>query len=182
MAKTATKTTRISDCTNAKVRPRTSFSTSMPSIVKPVTQLIPLNAPRITVTMTAITKLLINASKTRKNPAIAKDAPNKRRRENCESTRGPNAIPAANPVNTEPKSTPYAASPPPRSLTNVRAKPITAPAAINAPTMPTISPRTIFDWLTKRQPSSNDFAILSPPLPAAAPFGISSIPKTIHAV
>jgi len=151
-------------------------------MVKPVTQLIPLNAPRITVTITAITKLLIRASATKKNPAIAREAPNNLRRENCESTRGPKPIPAANPVNTEPKSTPYAASPPPRSLTNVLAKPITAPAAINAPTIPTISPRTIFDWLTKRQPSSNDFAIFSPPLVDAAPRGISSIPKTIQAV
>ena len=182
IASTATKTTRISDCTNAKVRPRTSFSTSMPNMVKPVTQLIPLNAPKIMVTMMAITKLLISAKATRKKPAIAKEAPNKRLRENCESTRGPNAMPVAKPVKTEPKSTPYAASPPPRSLTKVLAKPITAPAAMNAPTMPTTRPRIIFDLLTKRQPSRSDLAMLSPLLPAAGPLGISSIPKTTQAV
>ena len=105
-ARTATKTTRTRLCTKAKVRPRTSSATSMPSIVKPVTQVIPLNAPKITTIKTAKTRLGIRASATKKQPLIAREAPNKRLRENCANTFGPNAIPPARPVKTAPKRTP----------------------------------------------------------------------------
>ena len=152
MAKTATRVMRISDCTNAKVRPRTSSLTSIPNIVKPVTQVIPENAPRIMVIKIDTVKLVISERKIRKKPDVVSDAPNKRRRENWAKTLGPAAIPSARPVKTAPKRTPYAASPPPRSPTNVRAKPITAPAAENAPTIPMISPRITFDSLTDFQP------------------------------
>ena len=152
IAKTATRVMRMSDCTNANVRPRTSSLTSMPSIVKPVTQVMPANAPRNIVIRIETVKFGIAASNTRKKPATANDAPNKRRRENCANTFGPTAIPSAKPEKTAPKSTPYAASPPPRSPTNVRARPITAPAAEKAPTIPMMRPRMIFDSPTVRHP------------------------------
>ena len=151
-ANTATRVMRIKDCTKAKVRPRTSLLTSMPNIVKPVTQQIPLKAPRIMTINIASTRFVISARRIRKKPETAKAAPNNLRRENCANTFGPNAIPKARPVNTAPKSTPYAASPPPKSPTKVRARPMTAPAAKNAPTIPTIRPRMIFDEATAFHP------------------------------
>ena len=106
IASTATRVTRIIDCMNANVRPRTSSCTSSPSIVKPVTQQTPEKAPKIITINTANVKFGIAASKTKKDPATVKEAPNSRRRENCANILGPNAIPIARPVNTEPKSTP----------------------------------------------------------------------------
>ena len=103
----------------------------------------------------------MSASKTKKNEEIVSAAPNNLRLENCENTFGPTEIPSANPVNTEPKSTPYAASPACRSPTKVLAKPITAPAAKKAPSIPKISPRIIFEPLTNLNPSNNDFPIFS---------------------
>ena len=55
---------------------------------------------------TAKVKLGITASKTKNDPATVNEAPNSRRRENWANILGPNAIPIARPVNTEPKSTP----------------------------------------------------------------------------
>ena len=152
MARTATKVMRISDCTKAKIRPRTSSWTSMPSMVKPVTHVIPLNAPRMMTIKIERVKFEIAASSTRNTPAVAREAPNKRRRENCANTFGPNAIPIARPVKTAPKRTPYAASPPPRSPTNVRARPMTAPAAENAPIIPIMRPRITLDCETDFHP------------------------------
>ena len=173
---------RINDCTKAKVRPRISLLTSMPSIVKPVTQHIPLKAPRITTIKIEITRLAMSANKMRKKPAIASEAPNKRRRENWANIFGPKPIPSARPVKTAAKSTPYAASPPPRSPTKVRARPITAPAAENAPTMPTIRPRIIFDDATAFQPCTRDFPMFSSDsFPDAGPLGISLSPRITHA-
>ena len=143
---------RISDCTNAKVRPRTSSFTSIPNIVKPVTQVMPANAPRRMVIKIDTVKFVMSERKIRKKPDVVSDAPNKRRRENCAKTLGPAAIPRANPVKTAPNRTPYAASPPPRSPTNVRASPMTAPAAENAPTMPMMRPRITLDSLTDFHP------------------------------
>ena len=60
----------------------------------------------MTTIKTAKTRFGIAASATKKPPLIASDAPNKRRRENWANIFGPNAIPAASPVNTAPKSTP----------------------------------------------------------------------------
>ena len=181
-AKTATKVIRIRDCTKAKVRPRISLLTSIPSMVKPVTQQIPLNAPRITTIKIEITRLAISARRIKKKPAIAREAPNKRRRENCANIFGPKPIPSARPVKTAAKSTPYAASPPPRSPTNVRASPMTAPAAENAPTMPTISPRIIFEDATAFQPCTRDFPMFSSfSLPDAGPLGISLRPRITQA-
>ena len=149
-------------------------------MVKPVTQVIPLNAPRITTIKTASTKLGIAASATKNPPLMASEAPNKRRRENCANIFGPNAIPDASPVNTAPNRTPYAASPPPRSPTNVRAKPMTAPAATNAPTIPTIRPRINLLPETDFQPSCNDLRIpVSAACFAAAPLGISFKPQIV---
>ena len=146
----------------------------MPSMVKPVTQQIPLNAPSAITVKTARTRLGIAAKPTRNRPAIVRDAPNKRRRENCAKTLGPKAIPSAKPENTAPKSTPYAASPPPRSPTNVRANPITAPAATKAPTIPSTRPRMSLDPLTDFHPSRSDLRIpVSAACFAAAPLGIS---------
>ena len=150
--------------------------------MKPVTQVIPLKVPRMITVKTAITRLGIRASKTRKKPAVVRDAPNKRRRENCANIFGPNAIPIARPVKTAPNKTPYAASPPPRSPTNVRASPITAPAAKKAPIIPTTRPRTILVWLTAFQPSCRDFKTPSSfAFLAAAPFGISLSPQIVIA-
>jgi hypothetical protein len=106
IARTATRVMRMIDCTKAKVRPRTSSWTSIPSMVKPVTQAIPLKAPRIATMVTERTKFEISARRTRKRPDVVRDAPNQRRRENCANIFGPNAIPIARPVKTEPKRTP----------------------------------------------------------------------------
>ena len=152
VAKTATRVMRIIDCTKAKIRPRTSSLTSMPSMVNPVTQVIPANAPRMMVMKIETVKFGISESKIRRRPDVVSDAPKRRRRENCAKTFGPAAIPSAKPPKTAPKSTPYAASPPPRSPTKVRARPITAPAAEKAPTIPKMRPRMTFDSLTERHP------------------------------
>ena len=106
IARTATKVMRIRDCTKAKVRPRISSWTSIPSMVKPVTQAMPLKAPRIVTIMTERTKLEMSARRTRKIPDVVRDAPNSLRRENCANIFGPNAIPIASPVKTAPKRTP----------------------------------------------------------------------------
>ena len=74
--------------------------------MKPVTQQIPLNAPRMITTNTAITKLGIAAKITNSAPATTREAPNNLRRENCAKIFGPNAIPAARPVKTAPNKTP----------------------------------------------------------------------------
>ena len=143
---------RIRDCTKANVRPRTSSLTSIPNIVKPVTHVMPEKAPKMMVIKIDTVKFVISERKIRKNPDVARDAPNKRRRENWAKTLGPAAIPSARPAKTAPKRTPYAASPPPRSPTNVRANPMTAPAAEKAPTIPMIRPRITLDSLTDFQP------------------------------
>jgi hypothetical protein len=78
----------------------------MPSIVKPVTQEIPANAPSRTTIKIASTRFRTRESTTSKKLEIARDAPNKRRRENCAKTFGPNEIPKARPVNTAPNKTP----------------------------------------------------------------------------
>jgi hypothetical protein len=75
-------------------------------MVKPVTQAIPLKAPRMVTMMTDRTKLEMSASRTRKIPDVVRDAPNNLRRENCANIFGPNAIPIARPVKTAPKRTP----------------------------------------------------------------------------
>ena len=124
IARTRANETRIKDCTNANVRPRTSSSTSSPSMVNPVTQEIPANKPRSTVIKIANTRFNINERVTSKIPEIVKDIPNKRLLENCEKTLGPKEIPSAKPRNTEPNKTPYAASPAFKSSTNVLANPI----------------------------------------------------------
>ena len=147
----------------------------MPSIVKPVTQETPENAPKMTTTKIAKTKFCSSERMMSKNPALVSAAPNSRRRENWAKIFGPRAIPVARPVKTAPKRTPYAASPPARSPTNVRANPITAPAATNAPRSPTISPRTIFEDETNFPPSSREL-IMDPDtsLLLRCSFGISS--------
>jgi hypothetical protein len=78
----------------------------MPSIVKPVTQVMPEKAPKIMVIKIETVKFVINDRKIRKKPDVARDAPNKRRRENCAKTLGPTAIPRASPVKTAPNRTP----------------------------------------------------------------------------
>ncbi|CAB4595601.1 unannotated protein [freshwater metagenome] len=78
-AKTKTSETLINDCTNAKVRPLTSSSTSIPIMVKPVTQVIPEKIPKIIVIKIANTKFKTKERVTSKRPEIARDAPNKRR-------------------------------------------------------------------------------------------------------
>jgi len=75
-------------------------------MVKPVTQQMPLKAPKAMTVKTARTRLGIAARPTRNKPAIVSDAPKRRRRENCAKTLGPKAIPAARPVKTAPKRTP----------------------------------------------------------------------------
>ena len=154
----------------------------MPSMVKPVTHVMPLNAPKMITIKTARTRLGIAARATRNAPLIVRDAPKSLLRENCAKTLGPSAIPAANPVKTAPKRTPYAASPPPRSPTNVLANPMTAPAATNAPTIPTMRPRMSLLPETAFQPSWRDLRIeVSAACFAAAPFGISLNPHTVKA-
>ena len=128
----------------------------MPNMVKPVTHETPEKKPKIITTNMARTKFCSSDRTINKKPALVKAAPKRRLLENCENTFGPRAIPEAKPVKTAPNSTPYAASPPARSPTNVRAKPITAPAATNAPSKPTINPRTIFEDETNFPPSNNE--------------------------
>ena len=138
------------------MRPRTSSSTSSPNIVNPVTHEIPAKIPRIIVIKIASTRFNINERVTNKIPEIVKDIPNKRLLENCEKTFGPNEIPSAKPRNTEPNKTPYAASPACRSSTKVLAKPITAPAAKKAPSIPNTRPLIILESLINAKPSQSD--------------------------
>ena len=138
------------------MRPRTSSSTSSPSMVNPVTQEIPANKPRSTVIKIANTRFNINERVTSKIPEIVKDIPNKRLLENCEKTLGPKEIPRAKPRKTEPNKIPYAASPAFKSSTNVLANPITAPAAKKAPSIPNIRPLMILESLINENPSQSD--------------------------
>ncbi len=131
---------------------------------------------------TARTRLGIAASATKNAPLIVSDAPKSLRRENWAKTFGPSAIPNARPVKTAPNKTPYAASPPPKSPTNVRARPMTAPAATNAPTIPTIRPRIILLVETDFQPSCRDLRIpVSVDFFSDAPRGISRNPQIVNA-
>jgi hypothetical protein len=75
-------------------------------MVKPVTHVMPANAPRRIVIKIDTVKFVIRERKIRKKPEVVSDAPNKRRRENWEKTLGPTAIPSARPVKTAPKRTP----------------------------------------------------------------------------
>ena len=68
-------------------------------------------------------------------------------------------MPSANPKNTAANKIPYAASPACKSSTKVLAKPITAPAAKNAPSIPTIRPRIILDPLINEKPSQSEWPI-----------------------
>ena len=125
-------------------------------MVNPVTQEIPAKRPRIIVIKIANTRFNINERVTNKIPEIVKDIPNSRLLENCEKTLGPKDIPIAKPRNTEPNKIPYAASPACRSSTKVLAKPITAPAAKKAPSIPNIRPLIILESLIKENPSQSD--------------------------
>ena len=106
MAKTPTKEIRISDCTKAKVRPRTSSSTSSPNIVKPVTHERPAKAPNKTTINRAKTRFVTIAKRRRKTEEMVSDAPKVRRRENCPKIFGPREIPKARPRKTAPNKTP----------------------------------------------------------------------------
>ena len=156
IAKTATNEILTKAWTNAKVRPRISSLTSIPNIVNPLTHETPAKRPITTTTKIAKTKFCKSESTINIEPATVSEAPKSRRRENCEKTFGPSAIPPASPVNTAPNKIPYAASPAFKSPTNVLAKPITAPAARNAPIIPMISPRISFVLKMNLAPSSNE--------------------------
>ena len=129
--------------------------------MKPETQETPAKAPSKIVTKIARTKFVISARRIKKKDEIVSAAPKIRRRENCANTFGPNEIPSASPVKTAPKRIPYAASPAFRSPTKVLANPITAPAAKNAPSIPKINPRIIFEPLTYLYPSNSERPIFS---------------------
>ena len=59
---------------------------------------------------------------------------------------------------------------------------MTAPAAQNAPTIPIIRPRIIFEVETAFHPWRSDLPTLSSPsLPLDDPFGISCNPRIVHA-
>ena len=83
----------------------------------PVTQATPPQAPSPAANSTAITMFGNTASAARKAPAPTSAAPNIRRRLNPASSRGPNHIPPASPVNTAANSTPKPGWPAPRSVT-----------------------------------------------------------------
>ena len=100
IAKTKTSETLISDWTNANVLPRTSSSTSSPSMVNPVTQEMPENKPSKTVIKIARTRFNTKERITSSNPEIVNEIPNNLLLENCANTFGPNEIPSANPKNT----------------------------------------------------------------------------------
>ena len=88
------------------MRPRTSFSTSIPSIVNPVTHESPANAPRNTVKISARTRFETSESATKNAEETVSAAPKIRRRENWLNIFGPSAIPKASPPNTDPKRIP----------------------------------------------------------------------------
>jgi hypothetical protein len=131
----------------------------MPSMVKPVTHETPEKIPRTTTTNRARTRFCSKERTTKRNPATHNAAPKSRRLENCEKIFGPRAIPIARPVKTALKRIPYAASPPARSPTNVRASPITAPAAIKAPRRPNIKPLITLEDDKNFPPSSSEAKI-----------------------
>ena len=76
IASTSTSETLISDCTNAKVLPLISSSTSNPSMVKPETQATPEKIPKIIVIKIAKTKFKTKDNPTSNIPEIANEAPN----------------------------------------------------------------------------------------------------------
>ena len=64
----------------------------------------------------------------------------------------------------------------------MRARPITAPAAENAPTIPMMRPRMILDCETDFHPWMRDWPTFSlSDFLDAAPFGISLRPRIVHA-
>ena len=135
---------------------------------------MPANAPSKTVIKIARTRFVISDKRIRKEDEIVRVAPKILLRENWAKTFGPSQIPSAKPVNTAPNKIPYAASPAFKSPTKVRAKPITAPAAKKAPSIPKIRPRIIFEPLTNLNPSNKAFPIFSfVAVFPAGPLGIS---------
>ena len=79
--------------------------------------------------------------------------PNSRLCGSRRASRGAAPMPSASPTNTAMNSIPYAAFPPPRLAAYRVAEPMTMPPAVNAPMMPTTSPRTSGVPATKRAPS-----------------------------
>ena len=88
------------------MRPRTSSSTSMPSIVNPVTHEIPAKIPKMMVMKIANTRFKTKERVTRNKPETVSEIPNNLLLENCAKTLGPNEIPKARPKNTEPNKIP----------------------------------------------------------------------------
>ncbi len=148
------RSTCISDCNVAHVRPRFSSSTSRPSKVYPVTQATPENAPITSAPSTTSTRLWTIAVNASVNPDAVIATPNSRRLDSRRKNFGPRNMPTARPTNTDPNIAPYAGSPPPRSSVYRFASPTTTPAAANAPSMPTTRPRTTFVWPMNCQPSA----------------------------
>ena len=90
----------------AKVRPRTSSSTSMPSMVNPVTQDIPAKIPKMMVIKIANTRFKTKDRVTKNKPETVREIPNNLLLENWANTFGPNEIPNARPKNTAPNKIP----------------------------------------------------------------------------
>jgi hypothetical protein len=128
-------------------------------MVKPLTQEIPENIPSRIVMNIARTRFRTSDNKTKSTPEIVRETPKILLLENWANIFGPNEIPIASPKNTAANKIPYAASPACKSSTKVLAKPITAPAATKAPSIPTISPLIIFEPLINEKPSQRECLI-----------------------
>ena len=148
-------------------------------MVNPVTQEIPAKKPKIMVIKIAKTRFKTKERVTKNSPETVSEIPNNLLLENCANSFGPNEIPSARPKKTAPNKIPYAASPACRSLTKVLAKPITAPAAKKAPSIPKIKPRITFDSLINEKPSHRDLPSESCCSFLPGPAGISFKRQTV---
>ena len=109
---TANMMTRMADCRNANVRPRVWSSTSLPTIVYPVTYATPAHAPSRTTRIVTTTRFGISAISASGKAANVIDRPNRRRRENPRRMRRPRNMPRARPTKIAAKTTPQPAWPP----------------------------------------------------------------------
>ena len=152
-ASTSTSTTRAEECTNAKVRPRTSSSTSSPSSVYPVTQATPPHGAQADGEHDRQPRCSASAPAAARNtPENTRAKPNSRRREKPASSRGPIHMPSARPTNTaaEQHAEPGLAG---AEVADEGLRQADhEPAAAKAPSMPRTSPRTTGVLPTNRQP------------------------------
>ncbi len=140
---------------------------------------MPAKKPTSSVDSTARNRFGTSAMHTRASPAPTMAGPKARRRDRSPSSRGPAPTPPAMPRNTDPNSSPYAACPPPTTVSaNSCPCAMIAPPAASEPSMPTSRPRTSGSCRAKARPSVRLASTLGAGSPAAlgATFGLGISP------